>query len=114
MLILGKLNTIHLNKNYYYLMFNFVRRCVVYILNNVLMPKSLIFLGLKVKKQRNLLGLSQEEFAERTSLDRTYISLLERGKRNPSLLTLMKVAAGLEISVSILTKDIENSGSSSD
>jgi DNA-binding XRE family transcriptional regulator len=114
MLILGKLNLISINNNIYHLMFTFVRRYIVCTLNNVLMPKSLIFLGLKVKNQRNSLGLSQEELAERTSLDRTYISLLERGKRNPSLLTLMKVAEGLEISVSILTKDIENSGSSSD
>lgn len=114
MLILGKLNLIFINNNIYHLMFTFVRRYIVCTLNNVLMPKSLIFLGLKVKNQRNSLGLSQEELAERTSLDRTYISLLERGKRNPSLLTLMKVAEGLEISVSILTKDIENSGSSSD
>ena len=115
MLILEELNhSFRTNNNNYYLMFTFVRRYIVYILNNVLMPKSLIFLGLKVKNQRNSLGLSQEELAERTSLDRTYISLLERGKRNPSLLTLMKVATGLEISVSILIKDIENSGSSSD
>lgn len=78
------------------------------------MPKSLISIGLKVKNQRILLGLSQEDLAEKISLDRTYISLLERGKRNPSLLTLIKVAKGLEVSVSLLTKDIEKSGSSSD
>lgn len=79
--------------------------------NNGVMPKSLIFIGLKVRIQRNFLGISQEELAERTSLDRTYISLLERGKRNPSLLTLIKVAKGLETSVSTLTQDIEEIGS---
>ncbi|WP_110975933.1 helix-turn-helix domain-containing protein [Acinetobacter sp. WCHAc060042] len=78
------------------------------------MPKSLIFIGLRVKSQRNFLGISQEELAERTSLDRTYISLLERGKRNPSLLTLIKVAQGLETSVSTLTKDIEEIGFTSE
>lgn len=78
------------------------------------MPKSLIFIGLKVRTQRNFLGISQEELAERTSLDRTYISLLERGKRNPSLLTLIKIAKGLETSVSTLTQDIEEIGSTSE
>lgn len=87
-----------------------VCRYIVYKENNKDMPKSLIFIGLRVKNQRNFLGISQEELAERTSLDRTYISLLERGKRNPSLLTLIKVAKGLETSVSTLTKDIEEIG----
>lgn len=91
-----------------------VCRTIVYKENNGVMPKSLIFIGLKVKTQRNFLGVSQEELAERTSLDRTYISLLERGKRNPSLLTLIKIAKGLETSVSTLTQDIEEIGSTSE
>ena len=91
-----------------------VCRYIVCKENNKTMPKSLIFIGLRVKSQRNFLGISQEELAERTSLDRTYISLLERGKRNPSLLTLIKVAQGLETSVSTLTKDIEEIGFTSE
>jgi len=42
-------------------------------------------------------GLSQEELAYQCSLDRTYISLLERGLRVPTIITLFKVAAALDI-----------------
>ena len=63
-------------------------------------------LGESIKTQRENLCLSQEKLAEKCGLDRTYISLLERGKRNPSLSNLLKVASGLEISISELTKDI--------
>lgn len=68
------------------------------------MPKSLFPLSQAIKKQREKLGLSQEKLAERCGFDRTYISMLERGKRNPSLLNLLKLADGLETSVSRLTE----------
>jgi transcriptional regulator with XRE-family HTH domain len=68
------------------------------------MPKSLLPLSQAIKKQREQLGLSQEKLAERCGFDRTYISMLERGKRNPSLLNLLKLADGLETSVSQLTE----------
>jgi transcriptional regulator with XRE-family HTH domain len=48
--------------------------------------------------------MSQEVFADKTGLDRTYISLLERGKRNPSLLTLLKLAEALDLSTSELVQ----------
>ncbi|MBE9264272.1 MAG: XRE family transcriptional regulator [Microcystis aeruginosa Ma_QC_Ch_20071001_S25] len=47
-------------------------------------------------------GLSQERLAEAANLDRTYISLLERGKRNPSLLCLISLCRALNISLSEL------------
>ncbi len=78
----------------------------------MVMPKSLIPLGQSIKKQREKLGLSQEKLADRCGFDRTYISMLERGKRNPSLLNLLKLADGLETSVSQLT-EVYN-GSSTD
>lgn len=68
------------------------------------MPKPLILLGQAIRAQREQLGLSQEKLAEQCGFDRTYISMLERGKRNPSLLNLLKLAKGLQISVSTLTK----------
>ncbi|HBB75645.1 MAG TPA: XRE family transcriptional regulator [Planctomycetaceae bacterium] len=68
------------------------------------MPQSLHPLGSAIKKQREKLGLSQEKLAERCGFDRTYISMLERGRRNPSLLNLLKLAEGLETSVSVLTE----------
>jgi transcriptional regulator with XRE-family HTH domain len=68
------------------------------------MLESLIPLGQAIKAQREKLGLSQEKLADRCAFDRTYISMLERGKRNPSLLNLLKLAKGLETSVSQLTE----------
>lgn len=68
------------------------------------MPKPLILLGQAIRSQRELLGLSQEKLAERCGFDRTYISMLERGKRNPSLLNLLKLAKGLQTSVPQLTE----------
>jgi transcriptional regulator with XRE-family HTH domain len=43
--------------------------------------------------------LSQEVLAERADLDRTYISGLERGVRNPSLTALVKLGNGLGVTV---------------
>ena len=66
------------------------------------MSKPLILLGQAIRSQREQLGLSQENLAEQCGFDRTYISMLERGKRNLSLLNLLKLAKGLQTSVSTL------------
>lgn len=76
------------------------------------MPKTLILLGQAIRNQREQLGLSQEKLAESCGFDRTYISMLERGKRNPSLLNLLKLAKGLQISVSQLTEVCDGSNTS--
>jgi transcriptional regulator with XRE-family HTH domain len=68
------------------------------------MPKSLQPLGQAIRTRRVSLGLSQEQLADRCGFDRTYISMLERGKRNPSFLNLLRLAQGLETSVSKLTE----------
>ena len=60
--------------------------------------------GLAIKAERLRRGMSQEELAERCGFDRTYISMLERGKRNPSLLNLLRLVKGLETLVSVLTE----------
>lgn len=63
-------------------------------------------LGKKVCARRTKLDLSQEALAERCEFDRTYISLIERGQRNPSFANLIRLAKGLGLSVSDLTKGI--------
>ncbi len=73
------------------------------------MLKPLILLGQAIRTQREQLGLSQEKLAEQCGFDRTYISMLERGKRNPSLLNLLKLAKGLKTSVSKLTEVYDDS-----
>lgn len=59
----------------------------------------LINLGEKIKTARNKLEISQEKLAEKCNFDRTYISLLECGKRNPSYLNLVRLCDGLEINI---------------
>jgi transcriptional regulator with XRE-family HTH domain len=65
---------------------------------------NLIQFGQCLKKARTNKGLSQEKLAEAANLDRTYISLLERGKRNPSLLCIIAICKGLNINLSELFK----------
>jgi len=59
-------------------------------------------LGMTIKRQRTSLGISQQELAHRAGLHRTYISDLERGARNPSVESIEKLAAALQISVAKL------------
>lgn len=56
--------------------------------------------------RRSRVTYSQEEFARYVGLDRTYISGLERGKRNPTLETLVILARGLDIHPSELLKTL--------
>jgi transcriptional regulator with XRE-family HTH domain len=60
-------------------------------------------LGKKVRELRTGANLSQERLGEITGLDRTYISGIERGVRNPSLKSLHKLSKALKISISDLT-----------
>lgn len=53
----------------------------------------------KIKSKRLELNLSQEGLADKCGLDRTYISLIERSKRNPSYLSLIKLCDGLDIDI---------------
>lgn len=73
------------------------------------MNKSLETLGIEIRSRRIQLGISQESLADKCGFDRTYISMLERGKRNPSILNLIRISKGLEISISELTKVIDGS-----
>ncbi|MCG8156743.1 helix-turn-helix transcriptional regulator [Brenneria goodwinii] len=61
-----------------------------------------VLLGRRVKALRLQAGLSQEAFAEKCGLDRTYISGIERGIRNPTLEVLYIIATGLHIDLAML------------
>lgn len=69
---------------------------------------SLLKLANAIRTRRQELQLSQEKLAERCGFDRTYISLLERAKRNPSFLNLEKISHGLNTKLSILLKEQED------
>ncbi len=55
--------------------------------------------GQQVKKLRLESGLSQETFADKCGMDRTYISGIERSVRNPTLEVINAIAEGLEINL---------------
>ena len=55
--------------------------------------------GNKVKLLRNKSGISQEKFALMIDMDRTYLSSVEKGKRNISIENINKIAKGLKISL---------------
>lgn len=61
-----------------------------------------------VKKYRTLKGLSQESFAEKAGLHRTYISAIEREKRSIALENVQKIADALEIETYLLFIDQSN------
>lgn len=63
-------------------------------------------LGDRVRSIRAKRGISQEQLADLAELDRTYISGVERGIRNISLLNIVKIADALEVNPSELLKGI--------
>lgn len=62
--------------------------------------------GKKVLKRRADLDLSQEKLAEVAGLDRTYISSVERGQRNISLMNIVKLANALSVSPETFVKGL--------
>lgn len=60
-------------------------------------------LGNILKEQRKNKGWSQEQLSFAAKVDRSYISEIENGQRNPSLQTLNKLAKALEVKISDLT-----------
>ncbi|MDZ4520844.1 helix-turn-helix domain-containing protein [Bacillus cereus group sp. BceL300] len=64
--------------------------------------------GLTLQKYRTAAKLSQEQLAFNSGLDRTYISLLERGKRRPTINTIFALAHTLNLKPTILIQDVES------
>lgn len=64
-------------------------------------------LGLNLKRYREEQGFSQEAFAEQCGLHRTYISGIERGVRNPTVIILDKIAGALKVPAGALLDDVK-------
>lgn len=58
-----------------------------------------LLVGKRVKELRNKLGVSQEELADLAGLDRTYITSVESGRRNISIVNIEKLANALKVTV---------------
>lgn len=59
-------------------------------------------LGVNVRHQRRLKGMTQEQLAIAASMERSYVSDIERGSRNPSVLALGRLADALGIEPMLL------------
>ncbi len=66
-----------------------------------------VSLGQVVRAKRSQLGYSQEAFADKVGLHRTYIGSFERGERNLSLQNLVRIANALDIRLSSLLAEAE-------
>ena len=64
--------------------------------------------GKKVRLLRTQKGLSQEELAGRADVHRTFIGMVERGEKNATLVTIIKISGGLEITEAELMADLED------
>jgi len=65
--------------------------------------------GFAVKVRREELGLTQEDLAEKAGIHRTYLSDIERGTRNVSLVNIERVAAALTLPISEVFRLVERS-----
>lgn len=62
--------------------------------------------GGNVRRQRDSLKLSQEQLADQAEIHRTFISGIERGVRNPGLLSVLRIAKALKTDASKLLEGI--------
>ena len=67
-----------------------------------------------IRMRRAVLGISQDSFALKIGVDRTYFSKIERGLGNPSLRVLCAIAAALEWPVADLFEEHDMSSDGSD
>lgn len=63
--------------------------------------------GQAVRELRTTSGLTQEQLGYRTGLDQTYVSGIERGRRNPTVLVIWRLANGLETPLNDLLRVAE-------
>ena len=63
-------------------------------------------IGNRIRELRSRTGLSQEKFAQKIGMDRTYFASVELGKRNISMVNIEKIANGLDVTLSEFFKDI--------
>ena len=67
---------------------------------------ALVKFGESVRSRRTTLGLSQDEFADQAGIHRTFISGIERGVRNPGLLSILIIAKALKCDAGDLLKGV--------
>jgi len=69
--------------------------------------KTLVVFGRNVARIRTEREFTQDKLAEKADLDRTFISGVERGLRNPGIKTVIRIAKALNVTVAELCKGVE-------
>ncbi len=63
--------------------------------------------GQNVRRKREAYRISQEGLAEMAELDRTYVGGIERGERNPTIISAVRIAKALRVRVADLCEEID-------
>jgi len=69
---------------------------------------AVVLLGLNVRKYRKQRGMTQEQLGLETEMERSYVSDLERGTRNPSVRAVERLAKALGVQTHLLMMPIED------
>lgn len=69
---------------------------------------AVVLLGLNVRKFRKLRGMTQEQLGLDTEMERSYVSDLERGTRNPSVRAVERLAKALGVELHQLLMPVED------
>ena len=64
-------------------------------------------LGRVIRKAREAAGLTQEELAAQAGIHRTYVSLLERDLKSPTVAVLARIAGAIGVSAASLLAEVE-------
>ena len=68
---------------------------------------ALVALGAAIRRCRRAQGISQEELAHRSAIDRSYMSSIERGGQNPGILSILRVAHAMDMTMTELMAEAE-------
>lgn len=62
----------------------------------------LVALGAAIRRCRLAKGVSQEELAHRSAIDRSYMSSIERGGQNPGIVSIVRIARAMDLTMTEL------------
>lgn len=68
---------------------------------------ALVALGAAIRRCRRAQGISQEELAHRSAIDRSYMSSIERGGQNPGVLSIVRIARAMDMTMTELMAEAE-------
>jgi transcriptional regulator with XRE-family HTH domain len=71
------------------------------------LQKLQVLFGETIRELRQSKNIAQEKLAHLAGIDRTYMSAIERGLKNPSLKIIFQLADGLEMNASIIIEELE-------